>query len=399
MALINGIIPSAKFEIIRDRLGEILATEYANQAALANDTSLNPAVYIERFIQIDQTETPLVNVSMQSGDYDNKSIKKVDGNYTYYIDIYTSAKSTKEQDGDSISVLKLQRLMAVTRAIIENPRYKTLGYQAPFNCNIGVTSMQVSDPINNGDGCHFAIGRLIVSIRVPETVELIDDAPLLSVSLTQVKLYNTDKGYRYEWGSVNSFTVSAGNNFTLPPQYTGLTVRLVSDDTQTYNTSEFTQVNDTVTMSSVTFTAGQKVTVTLVVNDYTANITVSASGASFTLPEAYSGKEVQIINDGTQSYTSDGFTQSGLTITMTNGVTFSAGQVVTIWYGLQLVTVTATSGDSFILPSIYRNHEQALVFDGTQSYDNTQFDEPKVITTMTNGVTFSDGQQLIIAVR
>lgn len=398
MALINGIIPTAKFELIRDRIGQILVTEFANQAFLTGNNELKPAVYSERFIPVDKTEPPVVNVCFASGTYDNKNVKSVDGNYIYNLDFYTSAKSAGGETGDTAATKKLHRLMAVARAIIENPRYRTLGYNAPFNCNIGVNDIQVSDP-SSIDSTHKVQGRLTVSVRVPETVELIDNMPLLSTSLTQVQLFDTDKGYRYEWASVNSFAVPGGNSFTLPLEYTGLTVRVVSDGTQSYNSSAFTQDGDNIVMNDAVFTAGQLLTLTLVVNDYTADITVAIDGASFTLPAAYEGKAIQFVNDGTQSYVSSSFTQVGLTIAMTNGVVFTSGQVVSIWYGLQLVSVTASEGDTFVLPSIYRNHEQALVFDGNQSYDSTQFGLPEVITTMTNGTTFYEGQELIIAVR
>lgn len=399
MALINGIIPTSNFELIRDRIGQILVTEFTSQAALANDNSLNPAVYSERFIPIDKTETPLINVCFASGTYDNKNIKSVDGNYIYNLDFYTSSKSTEETGGDTLATRKLHKLMGMARAIIENPRYKTLGYDAPFNCNVAVTSIQISDP-EDKDSTHKVQGRLLVSVRVPETIELLT-ATKIGNNTTRVMLDDTAKGYRYVWSTTASLPIGDyTNSFTLPQEYSGLVLDSIGDDNQIYSKG-FTQSGDNITMTNgVVFTKGQIITLNLRLNDYTAKITIPTAGKSFTLPAAYAGKTIKLILDDTQAYTEELFTQTGLTVTMSDEstVTFSAGQEIMIWYGVQLVPITAEAGNTFTLPDEYQNFEIVTVFDSSQAY-SAGFTQTGLTGQMTNTVTFKDGQQLIILTR
>jgi len=397
MALINTIIPLSNFEIVRTRIGEILFTEFARQFALTANPDINPSVYEERFIPVDNAEFPVINVSWSGAGYSNKDQTQVDGDNTYNIDCYAGAEADGDS-GDKIATLKLHRLLAIARAIFEAPVYNTLGYAKPFSCNVRVASISIADPVRNNDATHQIQGRLELSIRVPET-NLLIPPPQIGTHTTQVKLELTDKGYRYTWGTLTNISIgTAGNAFTLPLEYTGMQVVVVSDGNQSYTTG-VTQSGDVITMTNgVTFTPGQVVVVNLRLEDFTAQITIAADGDSFTLPAAYEGKTIQLVNDGNQTYVTDSFTQSGLTVTMTNGVQFTTGQQVIIWYGLQLVTVSATAGNQFILPAQYRNFDQVLVFDGNQSYSEG-YDLPEVITTMNNGVTFTNGQQLIIAVR
>lgn len=66
----------------------------------------------------------------------------------------------------------------------------------------------------------------------------------------------------------------------------------------------------------------------------------SSSGFSYDIVTAEAGDELEmnvagnaiLLFDGNQSYTQDKFTQSGTTITMTDGTTFYDGQRITILY-------------------------------------------------------------------
>lgn len=62
---------------------------------------------------------------------------------------------------------------------------------------------------------------------------------------------------------------------------------------------------------------------------------VGVAGDTITLPVAYTGRRIVQINDGTQVFNSSGFNQplGDDTATMTNGVTFYDGQIITITLG------------------------------------------------------------------
>lgn len=209
MALLTGIIPTQNFEVVRDRIAEILADEINNQITLrgaetpALDVSHLPTtVAIERIIPFDKTELPGVDVSFSNGDYGNKDQTQVDGNYDYFIDCYASAKTSDDPDNagellraDYAAKVKLHKLLGVCRAILENPKYRTLGYTPPFCATVGVKTIAIADP-ERQDAVTTVMGRLVFTLRVPETVELVEPRAIDGYSTTVI-LYETDKGYHY----------------------------------------------------------------------------------------------------------------------------------------------------------------------------------------------------------
>jgi hypothetical protein len=198
MALLGSIIPQQQFEIIRERIGAILADELSNQSTLSGGTYANLAVYIERFIPFDKTEFPAINVALNRGDYDNKDVTATDGTYTFYIDVYASAKSSEDYGGDYAAMAGLQQLLGMCRAILENPVYRTLGFAPPSISRVTVRSIQVGDP-NNHDATSSVMARVELGVRVAEAVELIDTI-VFKENYTTVKLGLTDKGYL--WAAV-----------------------------------------------------------------------------------------------------------------------------------------------------------------------------------------------------
>lgn len=397
-ALITSAIPSANFELVRDKIAEILTLELANQYALTGDPDINAAIYKERSIDVDLSEAPAINVCFSTGNYDNKDSRQVDGTYFYNIDFYANAATEDSDRGDELAMAKTQRLMAIVRYILEHPSYRTLGFARPSLSHTSVQSLGIVEPQDNNDATHPAFGRIVYKVRVPETVSL-SAATNIGTSLTEATLYETDKGYRYVWSTKASFYVDAnGTSFTLPTAYSGYEVMIVGLDNQAYPTG-FTQAGDTITMTNgASFYTGQLITAVLKLRDYTTRVTVADAGKTFTLPAAYEGKSIKLIFDGTQVITSADFTQDGLNITVTNDTVFYAGQVVLVWYGIDLVTITAEAGNSFTLPDAYADFETVMVCAVGQPYSRG-FTQTGLTTTMTNEVTFTAGQILIIAVR
>jgi hypothetical protein len=195
MSLLNGIIPQQNFELVRDRIAAILADEFANQFVLTSNPDFDFDVWVERIIPFDKEELPTINVSLATGVYANQTVKQTEGTYTYFIDCFTKAKTTEDDDGDVLATTKLHRIMGMCRAILENPGYKTLGFTAPYLSNRHIERLDIADP-GKQDAINARMGRLSLSVRVIETTEL-KDASLLASSFTNVKLHSTQKGYFY----------------------------------------------------------------------------------------------------------------------------------------------------------------------------------------------------------
>lgn len=227
MAQIKGIIPPQYFEVIRNRIAEILVDELDGQVLLTYDTDLEATVYIERFVPFDNTEMPAINVSFSGGDYNNQTVRDVDGSYSYFIDVFTRANTTDNDRGDKLAMFKLHKLLGVCRAIIQNPIYKTLGFEPPFLMSRQISNISIAAP-KEGEVLSVVMGRLILTIVAPEDIQLLT-AKLIDGFDTQVKLVLTDKGYIY-----------SGDNIPVPP---------ITDGKVTVNDDDFGTVAEGDTLN------------------------------------------------------------------------------------------------------------------------------------------------------
>lgn len=198
MSKIVNIIPPQGFEVIRDRIGEIIFEELSNQVAMSYNAEIDAEVYVERSNQIDKTECPLLNISLANGIYDNKSNNaNVTGTYTFDIDAYTNAKTNDSQSGDERAALKLQRILGVVRAILENPVYRTLGYTPGFITRTYCSEINIAVPgAGKLDTLNTMMGRISFTVQAVENTELIEPE-LIAGYETSLKMELTDRGYKY----------------------------------------------------------------------------------------------------------------------------------------------------------------------------------------------------------
>lgn len=212
-AIIDGVLQPQAFEIIRDRIGRIIADEMANQYAQSANQNLNVQNWIERFIPFDETEMPSINVMFAEGAYGGQTAIQMDGTYRYYVDIYHYSKSQKNDGGDARAMRKLHQLLGVCRAIIHDPRYRTLGFAPPFIMNRHVEGIQIKDPTQREsqqqDVNHVVMGRLTVSVKAPEVTQYFVKPKNLAWFKTTVNLGSTSKGYL--WLDQNTSTYYADN--------------------------------------------------------------------------------------------------------------------------------------------------------------------------------------------
>lgn len=197
MALINTQIPPASFEIVRDRITAVLAEEIANQHALFPDPELDGLiVYMERIVPMNRGEAPAINVRWAGTPFNSRTMVQSDGMNTYQIDCYAQAKTSDTEAGDAKAIFKVSKLMRIVRAILLNPKYKTLGYQSGFVMSVNISNIKIDrEPIQ--DAMNYMMGSLLFDVKLPETTELIDP-PLISGAETSIELQETDKGYFYE---------------------------------------------------------------------------------------------------------------------------------------------------------------------------------------------------------
>ena len=188
MAKILTQIPEQNFELIRDKIKDILTDELDGQT-YTQDVS----VFSERFIPFDKTELPAINVSFDSVPYDRHDQKSRHGENQYYIDIVVNKVHTETEQGDVQASLKLQRITGIIAYILSSPEYRFLDFDP------GTVQSRWVEGINIGrlqdqDALHTIVSRITFKVRASESVGSLTGVAG-EVYSSQVKLDNTDKGH------------------------------------------------------------------------------------------------------------------------------------------------------------------------------------------------------------
>jgi hypothetical protein len=183
-------ISARNFELIRDRIGEILTTELAGQTYTAGII-----VWSERKIPFTLAELPAINVSYDNSGFDNKNVSYKRGENRYFIDIHVAEPSTDAAKGDILASKKAQRIAGIIDYILEFPIYDTLGFTPGFIAGLIVESINLSDMLKE-DANHNLVCRLQFKVVAGENTDQIQPTTAEGYT-TQVKLSETDYGHKY----------------------------------------------------------------------------------------------------------------------------------------------------------------------------------------------------------
>ena len=226
MSVITQIIDKANFELVRSRIASILADELSNQKVLNQDAldaeNLEPIpdpiivkalelnisaipdrVWEERFKRPQSEEytiNPLINVIFANAPLnDLQTVSTQSGDDTFMIEVYAGDREpeeTQDNEGDSLSSIKLQRCLAICRSILMNPNYQKLGFNTLpyFVGKVSAGSMQVSQPDEGADNTNNLIyGKFNLAVKISEIVEQVTGV-LEGSSETTYKV-SDEKGY------------------------------------------------------------------------------------------------------------------------------------------------------------------------------------------------------------
>ena len=200
MAILTELIPQQNFELVRDRIGEIIKDELENQVVLQpNELALKDvSVFVDRIVKINKSELPLINVFLDIGNFNNQDVEAQDGVFMYTIQFYFGGKSSQnEARGDQASLRNLQRLIGVVRGIIQSAKYLTLGFAKPSVLHRSIKSILISDPAASQDGSNISQGSLTLEVRLVEDAEMFTSRTLLGADTT-IKLSESSKGFEYK---------------------------------------------------------------------------------------------------------------------------------------------------------------------------------------------------------
>jgi len=199
MPVITNIIPEQPVELVRNRVAEILLDELDNQVSLFMNYDLDVDVDVEsQNPYVDKVDMPLVSVSVLKGNLGNKHQGQQDGKYQLAVEVFTNAKSTAAQKADQRATFHLHKIMGAVRYILEDPKYKWLGYvQNTFIIRTFLSDFIIYESKKDDANCTIG-GRWVLNFEVVESNTLITPQ-LADGYLTKAKLYLTAQGYKWDY--------------------------------------------------------------------------------------------------------------------------------------------------------------------------------------------------------
>jgi hypothetical protein len=201
MPKIKTVLGPQAFELIRERIAIILADEFEGQYLLTYDPDFGAMkVFVESANPNDKEDLPVINLSFAMGSYPllKEYNGEILGTYVYNVDVYCSSPSDDTADGDNLSGVKLQKLIGLCRAILDNPIYRTLNYNPGFVQRVSVQdiNIQADSKDMNNDALNTRMGRITFSVEVLEKVGLLTGNPLLEAYAT-ASVNQTNDGHYY----------------------------------------------------------------------------------------------------------------------------------------------------------------------------------------------------------
>lgn len=198
--MINYFIPRQNYELILERIGAIIVLELENQVVnFYNSDADQITVYVENTSSFDEADAASISLCLAPGSWDNRHAGYVRGTYTFYVDTFANAKTTAELKGSLTSAVQANRIMGMIRAILEDPIYKTLGYDPGNIGNVKVTNYEIGDIKNiQMDAANSRVNRIVVEVQAAENDQLLTGVEMME-ALTTIKLELTDNGYQYQF--------------------------------------------------------------------------------------------------------------------------------------------------------------------------------------------------------
>ena len=174
--LISTPIPLSNVEICRDQIAIILKQNLDYQYTKHyNPEAEVEKVFIEASNPNDFIELSLVNVGIDTVPYSDKNYGgAVTASPVINVDVYVKSATSAGTKGDSASRKKCTRLLSICRYILEDPIYKTLGFEPGFIHGVSVESIGMADS-EKYDTQNVSMGRLVFSVITNE-----DNALLLA---------------------------------------------------------------------------------------------------------------------------------------------------------------------------------------------------------------------------
>jgi hypothetical protein len=196
--MIEEVISRQNFEVVRDAIGAILKTEIENQRTKNVLLTEEVGVFLERTTPFQNSEEVVINITLNSSDYDLKNQKDSQGKTFYSVDIFTKGFATSNENGSVNSAFKLHRYLGIVRYILSHTMYKTLSLPPGFIGGTAVENFTVMENQFKEDSDFIKLASISFSVRINESQTLEEGTINLNEIFTLVKLDMTDLGYTYK---------------------------------------------------------------------------------------------------------------------------------------------------------------------------------------------------------
>lgn len=188
MPKIDFQIGQQAFELIRARVYDILLDELSGQTTMSGI-----GLYAERNIAFSAEELPAVNIRVAQIDNSNKHQGQSRQEQLFTIDCVSAGKSGVSTRGDFISATKAHQIAGVCRYILEDTRYKTLGYTTGFIERVFVRAILFNSE-QTTDTDYITTVRLELTVQAVEVNTLVPPR-LLEGYETTAKLEDSNTGF------------------------------------------------------------------------------------------------------------------------------------------------------------------------------------------------------------
>ena len=198
MAVITEIIPAQGFEIVQNRIGEILIEEISNQIDLQN-LSDSVEVFVERIEPFDKSEDVMISVAFKEGEYEGQTTSDSQGYYTYFIDLFVTGKGIGDESPSTNSRNKLFKYIGMIRYILMSGKLQTLGFVPGLIGGKTIKKIMLDTDYSNFgnhsnyDGAFIRFCRIYFTVRVQESQLLFEGIPLQGNN-TNITYETTNKG-------------------------------------------------------------------------------------------------------------------------------------------------------------------------------------------------------------
>lgn len=204
-SVLTEIIPAQGFEIVENRIAEILLEELTNQQCLQKLTD-EFGIFIERQEPYDKSEDVMISLSFRDGNYEGYNSRDCQGEYMYFIDIFTKGAGSLDQTPSINAKDKLFQYSGMIRYILNSSKYPTLKFPPGLIGGKYVKKITFDTDYSNFgnhsnyDGAFIRFCRIIYIVRVQENQSLWDGIPLQGND-TRITYDNTEKGIQIKFNN------------------------------------------------------------------------------------------------------------------------------------------------------------------------------------------------------